>query len=268
MRVGLDVVEVLETNRTFMNLSPYGEPQLGRRGLYRSSGGAVESPDDERALLWVLNLSDGDASLLDIAARSGLPYAVILRAAERLEQAGLLAAGRGSIIGPRPISLRDDPLLRRRPLDPERGVVPAHAAGRLRDVLVRHLVGDLGVVDERLVALGEPLRDVQQPAVLRAELDAEPLRVGRRVGPQVDDRHASGAASASHELHLAMRRLLEVQSAERVALGAEDRAGLNEASHQPVVGELLLAIRAGKVAAFVAATLDVDDEGVLAAASA
>ena len=44
VRVGLDVVEVLETNRTCRNLSPYGEPQLGRRGLYRSSGGAVQSP--------------------------------------------------------------------------------------------------------------------------------------------------------------------------------------------------------------------------------
>jgi aminopeptidase-like protein len=92
VRVGLDVVEVLETNRTCTSLSPYGEPQLGRRGLYRSSGGAVESPDDERALLWVLNFSDGQSSLLDIAARSGLPYAVILRASRRLAQAGLLAA--------------------------------------------------------------------------------------------------------------------------------------------------------------------------------
>jgi aminopeptidase-like protein len=90
VRACLDVVEVLETNRTCVNLSPYGEPQLGRRGLYRSSGGAVSSPDDERALLWVLNLSDGSASLLDIAARSGLPYAVILKAAQRLEQAELL----------------------------------------------------------------------------------------------------------------------------------------------------------------------------------
>ncbi len=60
-----------------------------------------------------------------------------------------------------------------------------------------------------------------------------------------------------------MRRLLEVQAAERVALGAEDRAGLNEASHEAVVGELLLAKRAGQVAAFVAATLHIDDDGVL-----
>jgi aminopeptidase-like protein len=100
VRVGLDVIEVLETNRRWVNLSPYGEPQLGRRGLYRSSGGAVQSPDDERALLWVLNLSDGRASLLDVAARSGLPYAVIRRAAERLEQAELLAVA-GSAAGNR-----------------------------------------------------------------------------------------------------------------------------------------------------------------------
>ena len=97
VRVGLDVIEVLETNRTCVNLSPYGEPQLGKRGLYRSSGGAVQSPDDERALLWVLNLSDGSASLVDIAARSGLAYPVIARAAQRLEQAGLLeSAGRSA----------------------------------------------------------------------------------------------------------------------------------------------------------------------------
>ena len=90
----LAVVDVLETNRTLVNLSPYGEPQLGRRGLYRSAGGAVPSPDEEKAFLWLLNLSDGGASLLDIADRSGLAYPVIRRAAERLEQAGLLAPAR------------------------------------------------------------------------------------------------------------------------------------------------------------------------------
>jgi len=88
----LELVEVLETNRRCTNLSPYGEPQLGRRGLYRSTGGAVATPDDERALLWVLNQSDGETGLLEIARRSELPYPVIRRAADRLEQAGLLMA--------------------------------------------------------------------------------------------------------------------------------------------------------------------------------
>ena len=86
----LQVVDVLETNGRFRNLSPYGEPQLGKRGLYRSAGGAVATPDDERALLWVLNLSDGRSTLVEVARRSGLGYAVVRRAAERLEQAGLL----------------------------------------------------------------------------------------------------------------------------------------------------------------------------------
>jgi aminopeptidase-like protein len=86
----LRIIDILETNRTTVNTNPFGEPQLGRRGLYRPAGGAVDTPDDERALLWVLNFSDGKMSLLDIAHRSGLAYSVIRRAAERLEQVGLL----------------------------------------------------------------------------------------------------------------------------------------------------------------------------------
>jgi aminopeptidase-like protein len=86
----LKLFDVLETNRRYVNLSPFGEPQLGRRGLYRSAGGAVETPEDERALLWVLNQSDGRSSLIDIARRSGLTYEAVARAAERLERAELL----------------------------------------------------------------------------------------------------------------------------------------------------------------------------------
>ena len=90
VRTLLAVIDVLETDRTYVNRSPFGEPQLGRRGLFRTSGGAVATPDDEKALLWVLNQSDGSASLVDIAERSGIGYPVIRRAAERLEQAELL----------------------------------------------------------------------------------------------------------------------------------------------------------------------------------
>jgi aminopeptidase-like protein len=93
VRTCLEVFDVLETDRRLVNLSPFGEPQLGRRGLYRSAGGAVATPDDERALLWVLNQSDGGASLLDIARRSGIAYPIIRRAAERLEEAELLRTG-------------------------------------------------------------------------------------------------------------------------------------------------------------------------------
>lgn len=85
------VVDVLERDRTFTSTSPYGEPQLGRRGLYRDVGATpVDRASQEMALLWVLNLSDGSASLLDVAERAGLPFAVIADAAERLVAVGLL----------------------------------------------------------------------------------------------------------------------------------------------------------------------------------
>ena len=84
------LVDVLERNRTCVNLSPKGEPQLGRRGLYPSIGGGPAGPD-RMAVLWVLNQSDGTRSLLDIASRSGLPFDQIAGAADALEAVGLLA---------------------------------------------------------------------------------------------------------------------------------------------------------------------------------
>ncbi len=84
-------VEMLESNRRYVNLMPKGEPRLGKRGLYGAMGG--RSPADrERAMLWMLNQSDGSASLLDIAQRSGLSFAAIKMAADELSSAGLLAA--------------------------------------------------------------------------------------------------------------------------------------------------------------------------------
>ena len=82
---------MLEGNRTYRNLSPYGEPQLGRRGLYRAVGG-TEIPGLEFALLWVLALSDGRHSLLDVAERSGLAFPTVRKAADLLVDRGLLAA--------------------------------------------------------------------------------------------------------------------------------------------------------------------------------
>jgi aminopeptidase-like protein len=86
----LEAIGVVEANWTPINLSPKGEPQLGRRGLYRSVGG-TSNGDNTMALLWVLNLADGRHSLLDIAERSGLDFGLIAAAADRLKAVGLLA---------------------------------------------------------------------------------------------------------------------------------------------------------------------------------
>jgi aminopeptidase-like protein len=77
-------IDVLEHNCFYVNLKPHGEPQLGNRGLYDGS------QNETMALLWVLNLSDGNFSLLDIAERAKMPFAAIKRAADRLGEAGLL----------------------------------------------------------------------------------------------------------------------------------------------------------------------------------
>jgi aminopeptidase-like protein len=84
------VTRVLEGDRTLLNLSPYGEPQLGRRGLYGSLGGRSDTKQAQLAMLWVLNLSDGEHSLLDIARRAELPFMAVEEAAGALQDAGLV----------------------------------------------------------------------------------------------------------------------------------------------------------------------------------
>jgi len=93
----LDVVDVLEHNRTYRNTNPYCEPALGRRGLYRTTGGPGIG-DENLARLWVLNLADGRHTLLDIADRAGMNFMLIHRVASELTEHGLLqdAAARGA----------------------------------------------------------------------------------------------------------------------------------------------------------------------------
>jgi aminopeptidase-like protein len=79
---------VIDRNRHLLNLSPKGEPRLGKRGLYGSVGGMAPG-EFEHALLWVLSYSDGEHDLLWIANRSGLDFDLIERAAEALEKVEL-----------------------------------------------------------------------------------------------------------------------------------------------------------------------------------
>jgi aminopeptidase-like protein len=90
LRVCATIFDVLENNRTYRNLNPFCEPQLGRRNLYRTTGGNSIG-EEINARLWVLNLSDGRSSLLDIAERSGCRFSIICEAAELLKESGLLA---------------------------------------------------------------------------------------------------------------------------------------------------------------------------------
>ncbi|MFF6861400.1 DUF4910 domain-containing protein [Streptomyces ardesiacus] len=87
-----EAFSLLDRNRRYVNLSPYGEPQLGRRGLYGSLGGRSDAKEAQMAMLWVLSLSDGTHALLDVAERSGLPFDTVVAAADALHGAGLIKA--------------------------------------------------------------------------------------------------------------------------------------------------------------------------------
>jgi aminopeptidase-like protein len=91
MSLYLRVLDVLESDGAYVNLSPKGEPQLGKRGLYPSSVGAQGAGPQLMARLWVLNLSDGRHSLLDIAERADMPFQDVKDAARALADGGLLA---------------------------------------------------------------------------------------------------------------------------------------------------------------------------------
>lgn len=86
----LEVIGVLEGNGKYLNVNPKCEPQLGRRGLYQKIGGAEQGKELQLAMLWVLNMSDGNHSLLDIARRSSLRFDLLCEAVRHLEEAELL----------------------------------------------------------------------------------------------------------------------------------------------------------------------------------
>jgi aminopeptidase-like protein len=84
------VVQELDANRTYVNRQPKCEPQLGKRGLYEAIGGRSDTKQRQMALLWMLNLSDGRHTVLDIAKRSGLDVALLAEAAAVLAEHDLL----------------------------------------------------------------------------------------------------------------------------------------------------------------------------------
>lgn len=89
-RIIAGAIEVLERNLAFVNTAPKGEPQLGKRGLYGAIGGDKNAAAGVMTMLWVLNLSDGRHTLLDIAERAGLPFSEVSETADLLLKFGLL----------------------------------------------------------------------------------------------------------------------------------------------------------------------------------
>jgi aminopeptidase-like protein len=83
------ILSRVDSNHRLRSRLPNGEPRLGKRGLFRSTGGSNPQAF-EYALLWILNQADGMHGLNDIAAASGLPAEVVRQAGEALLDAQLI----------------------------------------------------------------------------------------------------------------------------------------------------------------------------------
>ena len=86
-----NILHILDCDMRYQNLHGKGEPQLGKRGLYRSLGGFQDVEQHQMAMLWVLNQSDGNNSLLDIAINASIPFSIIKDVADTLLSADLIA---------------------------------------------------------------------------------------------------------------------------------------------------------------------------------
>jgi aminopeptidase-like protein len=95
----LRVCQAFEMNLYPVRTNPYGEPQLGRRGLYSTDRTSAASRTVER--LFILGYADGAHDMLDIADAAGVPVWTLLDALHSLVDADLVTlAERPSPIDP------------------------------------------------------------------------------------------------------------------------------------------------------------------------
>lgn len=86
----MDVIGIIEHDKTYINTNPKCEPQLGKRGVYSLLGGQKNVTVSINAMTCLLNLCDGTQSLLEVAIRSGMLFSDIKAAAELLVEVGIL----------------------------------------------------------------------------------------------------------------------------------------------------------------------------------
>jgi aminopeptidase-like protein len=90
LHILMQTIDLLERDVLYKRVDGRGEPQLGRRGLYRTISGQQDHATAQLALLWVLNQADGRQSLLDIAERAGMAFDNLAKAADTAREADLI----------------------------------------------------------------------------------------------------------------------------------------------------------------------------------
>jgi aminopeptidase-like protein len=84
------IIYVLENNVIYKNQNPKCEPNLGQRKLYDLIGANNELSSNSNAIFWLLNQSDGNTSLLEIATKSNISFVDIKNMADVLVSHNLL----------------------------------------------------------------------------------------------------------------------------------------------------------------------------------
>lgn len=86
----LEILNVLENNFNYVNTMPYGEPQLGKRGLYPTVGSQEEIRRVVDAMMWILSLADGTNDLISISERSKIPLRTLIPEVKKLMDSGIV----------------------------------------------------------------------------------------------------------------------------------------------------------------------------------
>ena len=85
-----DIIDVIEHNEKFINQRPFGEPFMSKYDLSTRIGGERIQPQ-KLYYKFLLQMSDGDSDLLDIATELNICMLDLLTAAQDLVAAGLLS---------------------------------------------------------------------------------------------------------------------------------------------------------------------------------
>jgi len=86
----LEVIELIEKNEKYINKMPFCEPQLGKRGLYPTLGSQKGMQDFVIAMMWILNLSDGENDLITISEKSKIAVKDLIPVVDKLIKNGIL----------------------------------------------------------------------------------------------------------------------------------------------------------------------------------
>lgn len=90
LEVYLLVLNALQGNGLYRNTNPYCEPQMSKRGLY-PKWRTQETRDEEiQRRMWILNYSDGEHALIDIAEKMNVSIFSLIDTARELQETGLL----------------------------------------------------------------------------------------------------------------------------------------------------------------------------------